>query len=80
MKKKLTILLAIALTMLSGCKPTSDYKQSEVMMTTTTGMQYIGEWISPDGVHYWILDSGSRLGVAPRYDSNGDLVISTKGE
>lgn len=80
MKKRLTIILAIALVTLSGCKHTSDYKQSEMQTITNSGIYYIGEWTSPDGVHYWILDGGSHLGLAPRYDSNGDLVISTKGE
>lgn len=29
------------------------------------------EWISPDGVHYWIY--GHQM--SPRYDHNGNLVI-----
>lgn len=29
------------------------------------------EWVSSDGVHYWI--SGYKM--APRYDNNGNLVI-----
>ena len=77
MKKKLTILLAIALTMLSGCKHTSDYKQSEMQMITDTGMHHIGEWTSPDGVHYWMYSDDYCRGLTPRYDNKGNLVIES---
>lgn len=33
------------------------------------------EWVSPDGVHYWVYCGYYRYGIAPRYDSNGELVI-----
>ena len=33
------------------------------------------EWISPDGVHYWVYDGAAQYGMAPRYDNNGNLVI-----
>ena len=31
----------------------------------------ISEWISPDGVHYWKYNDG----LAPRYDSDGNLIL-----
>jgi len=33
------------------------------------------EWISPDGVHYWVYGSGYGCSIAPRFDNNGNLVI-----
>lgn len=33
------------------------------------------EWISPDGVHYWIRQDGYEGYMAPRFDNNGNLVI-----
>lgn len=35
----------------------------------------VTEWVSPDGVHYWYQQSGYHAMLAPRYDSNGNLVI-----
>ena len=35
----------------------------------------VTEWISPDGVHYWYQQSGYHAMLAPRYDSEGNLVI-----
>lgn len=35
----------------------------------------ISEWISPDGVHYWTYNCAYWFGLAPRYDSAGQLVI-----
>lgn len=35
------------------------------------------EWVSPDGVHYWLWEPpfSNKGGIAPRYDSNGQLII-----
>ena len=33
------------------------------------------EWVSPDGVHYWIFSEGYGGFMAPRYDEDGILVI-----
>lgn len=38
----------------------------------------ITEWISPDGVHYWYQEAGYHAMLAPRYDSNGNLVIDNE--
>lgn len=33
------------------------------------------EWVSPDGVHYWVVIEKDRYGIAPRYNNKGNLVI-----
>lgn len=33
------------------------------------------EWVSPDGVHYWVVIGNNRYGITPRYDNKGNLVI-----
>lgn len=33
------------------------------------------EWISPDGVHYWIRETGTAGYMAVRYDSDGNIII-----
>lgn len=35
----------------------------------------VTEWVSPDGVHYWYRNMGQQAMLAPRYDSEGNLVI-----
>lgn len=35
----------------------------------------LAEWVSPDGVHYWFYRAGYQAMMAPRYDSDGNLVI-----
>lgn len=35
----------------------------------------VTEWVSPDGVHYWYQQAGYHAMLAPRYDSDGNLVI-----
>lgn len=34
------------------------------------------EWISPDGVHYWYYTEPHLGMLAPRYDAEGNLVVS----
>lgn len=76
MKKTIILLIAISLTILTGCK----YIQSDNLKETDAGitvgcLEYkVNEWISPDGVHYWMY-LGNGIGIAPRYDSEGNLVI-----
>ena len=63
MKKVLVILMVITLLLvLSSCDGT------KVSLD-------VSEWTSPDGVHYWVYNGYYRLGLAPRYDSDGQLVI-----
>ena len=33
------------------------------------------EWVSPDGVHYWFYFTGYQAMMAPRYNSDGNLII-----
>lgn len=38
--------------------------------------EYMNEWISPDGVHYWMHEGANGLSyMAPRYNHDGNLVI-----
>lgn len=49
-----------------------------------SGTHAVKEWVSPDGVHYWVSHYnhlwGNFFGMAPRYDSSGNLVISEAEE
>lgn len=65
------VLIAFSMLMLNGCT-----------LTEPTAYVYIDgipnniyEWISPDGVHYWVIREYSMAGIAPRYQRNGNLVI-----
>ena len=71
MKKMLIVLLMISIiATLTACGSGDNYYlHSDVRTPNGSRMD---EWVSPDGVHYWILNN---QGVAPRYDSNGMLVI-----
>ena len=66
MKKLIVVLLLIAVLLtLCSC-------DSKGVKLYQYGMN---EWVSPDGVHYWIYHKGNGLGLAPRYDKNGELII-----
>lgn len=67
MKKKIFLgMIAVALmTNLTGCMGGETVYNSE----------YMNEWISPDGVHYWKDYRGYKGYMAPRYDHEGNLVI-----
>lgn len=67
MKKALVVLMLITLlTVLCSC----DYK-----LIGTPGIGDVEEWISPDGVHYWMRNGTHSLTLTPRYDNDGNLVI-----
>ena len=36
------------------------------------------EWVSPDGVHYWMYCDNYCRGLTPRYDNEGNLVIEKR--
>lgn len=81
MKKKVFILLSIMILLLSGCTDTSNYTAFENEdFDITKAPQGVSEWISPDGVHYWIHKGRYNYGMAPRYDSNGNLVVNKNME
>lgn len=42
------------------------------------GKNDVVEWVSPDGVHYWVYSGGYQYGIAPRFDNNGNLVIDNR--
>lgn len=63
-KMLLAAMLCLALLMLTACGQTS--------ISLTTGI--ITDWVSPDGVHYWI-SVDQRGAMAPRYGEDGRLVI-----
>lgn len=77
MKKAIILLIAITLTFIVGC----EYTRSDNLTKTDASFEIgnlkygMEEWTSPDGVHYWIYTYGYKFGIAPRYDSNGNLVI-----
>lgn len=80
MKKTIKAIVAISISfMLIGCgndqmsAPSTDGVANLHIESTGTF-----EWVSPDGVHYWVYHGGYTYGIAPRYDCNGDLVISGK--
>lgn len=74
--KKLLI-LCLALSMSIGCMGCSKGEDvHDVSSCIVVGDEYgTFEWISPDGVHYWIYNNYQRFGMAPRYDHNGQLII-----
>lgn len=67
-----TVLLAVTL---CGCK--EEKGETEKIFPADFGRY---EWISPDGVHYWIMNGNYRYGITPRYDNNGNLVIDNLEE
>lgn len=45
------------------------------LITDKAKEKIMTEWVSPDGVHYWMCDSSRKNALAPRYDHDGNLVI-----
>lgn len=74
-KKKLLFVVLLVFVFAVGCGEGDKYKKVGV-----AGESPLYEWISPDGVHYWIINSYYEYGIAPRYDSNGNLIISEVAE
>lgn len=79
-KKILCITLIVAL--LTGCEKTDNCIQNGVQYNDGNLAKSIkfNEWVSPDGVHYWISIKGKISMMAPRYDKNGNLVIDKENE
>lgn len=67
-----TVLLSVTL---CGCK--EEQGETKKIFPEDFGRY---EWISPDGVHYWIMNGNRRYGITPRYDNNGNLVIDKLAE
>lgn len=64
---------------LTGCSENSQMKIPNNANATANDFGTF-EWVSPDGVHYWVYNGTNRYGMAPRYDHNGKLVIEYIGE
>ena len=85
MKRKVTMLFLLAvgilgILILSGCEYTNKQVPcvAENYINGYHNMYY--EWVSPDGVHYWIMTCGNRAGLAPRYDRDGRIVVDEVGK
>lgn len=55
-------------------------QKEENSKTYNSEDKQFAEWISPDGVHYWVREAGHQGYMAPRYDSEGNLIIDKIGE
>ena len=79
MNKQKIIILAIAvLLLLTGCKDNNqEYCDIPNSLLTTPILK---EWVSPDGVHYWMYRDDYCEGLTPRYDNKGNLVIESNYE
>lgn len=72
--KKIILICMLLTCILTGCAKEND---SIVKTNANANFDEIGthEWISPDGVHYWVVINYQQYGIAPRYDNHGKLVI-----
>lgn len=78
MKNKILIMLLASLCILaSGCETNDTLQLTEFNAMADQYGTY--EWVSPDGVHYWVVCGNYRYGIAPRYDNDGNLIIDKKG-
>ena len=74
MKSKIIILVASILLLLTGCED-NNQEYRDMPNGVTTPM--LKEWVSPDGVHYWMYRDAYCDGLTPRYDNKGNLVIES---
>ena len=73
-KQKIIILAVTVLLLLTGCE---DNNQEYSDMPNSLMTPMLKEWISPDGVHYWLYKDDCCEGLTPRYDNKGNLVIES---
>ena len=71
-KQKIIILAVTVLLLLTGCED-SNQEYRDMPNSVTTPM--LKEWVSPDGVHYWMYRDAYCSALTPRYDNKGNLVI-----
>ena len=69
-KQKIIILAVTVLLLLTGCK---DNNQEYCDMPNSVLEPMLKEWVSPDGVHYWLYRDDYCSGLTPRYDNKGKL-------
>lgn len=68
MKKVLLLIITFIMACtFCGCKSINEIGES------SNASLY--EWVSPDGVHYWIYHAGYAGGMSPRYNSDGCIMI-----
>ena len=73
-KQKIIILAVAILLLLTGCEnKNKEYRD----MPNSLIEPMLKEWVSPDGVHYWMYCDDYCRGLAPRYDNKGNLVIES---
>lgn len=74
MIKKMSILLLLIIFCFTGCgnNPKMTEHAYADLDIDTVGTY---EWVSPDGVHYWVFNSYHQYGIAPRIDRNGNYII-----
>lgn len=82
MKKKILIMLLTSLCVFAGGCGTNDTIRHTKADASIGALDDYGtyEWVSPDGVHYWVVVNGRGYGIAPRYDNDGNLVIDKGAE
>lgn len=72
-KQKIIILAVAVLLLLTGCEDNQEYRD----MPNSLIEPMLKEWVSPDGVHYWMYRDDYCSGITPRYDNEGNLVIES---
>lgn len=73
-KIKVLMIIVLLVVLCCGCEDrNNNIKKTECNAMVDNFGTF--EWISPDGVHYWVVYGHYRYGIAPRYDNNGELVI-----
>lgn len=82
MKKRYLYITAAILSttlLLTGCGNSNESLHNTYANAMINNLYESGygtyEWVSPDGVHYWVVIENNRYGIAPRYDNKGNLVI-----
>ena len=76
-KQKIIILAVTVLLLFTGCKDNNDNNQEYCDMPDSLIEPMLKEWVSPDGVHYWMYCDDYCRGLTPRYDNRGNLVIES---
>lgn len=74
--KRLLLVVMLIIMLLTMCSCSED--PNGINVYSTNGK--MSEWISPDGVHYWFYKSNKAIGIAPRFDRDGHIIIDTHSE
>lgn len=74
----LTAMLAVGLTACGDDPVTDEYGNICTPYAGGTMIHishHLNEWVSPDGVHYWVYGEGREASLAPRLLPDGTLVV-----